>query len=256
MTKITAFIDADILLHRAVSFVDREFDGEPMCDWKQSIWFFDSLFEKWMKEVGKVDDWYLVISPSKNFRHELYEDYKGNRKDIEPHPTFALLKEEIKSRQGTIWEDNLEADDVIGIRCSENPEGTIAVSADKDFATVPCTLLIPTSHGATKPTRKTFSEAEANRNWLIQAMTGDTIDNYKGVPGIGPKKAEKIIPRPAPLPGMWESVRRTFIENRMTEDDAITMARLARILRHGDYDFETKEVKLWHPNQLTEPKGK
>lgn len=250
MTKITAFIDADILLHRAVSFVEREFDGETMNDWKRSVWFFDSLFDKWMREIGKVDDWYLVVSPPKNFRHDLYADYKGNRKDIEPHPTFARLKEEIKERQGTIWEDNLEADDLIGIRCSEDPKGTLAVSADKDFATVPCRLLIPTSHGAKKPTKKTFTEAEANRNWLIQTMTGDTIDNYKGIPGIGPKKAEAIIPRPAPLKQMWGSVRQAFLDKGMTEADALQMARLARILRHGDYDFEKKEVKLWHPSSL------
>ena len=30
-------------------------------------------------------------------------------------------------------------------------------------------------------------------------------------------------------------------------DYALTMARLARILREGEYDFDKEEVKLWIP---------
>lgn len=275
MKRKTAFLDADILMHRAVSFVPREFDGEEMVDWKNAVFFFDWLFDKWMREVGKVSDWYLVVSPSKNFRHDLYPDYKGNRKDIEPHPAFARLKQEVLERIDTICEPNLEADDLIGIHCSADPKHTVAVSADKDFATVPCSLVIPTSHGATKPTKKTFSEKEADRNWMIQAMTGDNIDNYPGIYGVGPVKAAELydnphltvkkptefyqrgankgLPKPdawveGPPCSPWQSMVSFAQSKGMTEDDLVLQARLARILRHGDYDFETKEIKLWTPN--------
>lgn len=249
-TNPVAFIDADILLHRAVAFTDDDFDG-PMCDWKSAFVNFEAIMDRWLKEgeekVGKFSDYYLIISPPKNFRHDLYSEYKANRRDIEPHPSFARLKEEVGELQATLVEDGIEADDLIGIKCTEVPN-SIAVSADKDFATVPCTLFIPASHGKSKGSWHTFTEDEANMNWLRQCMTGDTIDNYKGIPGIGPKKAEKIVPRPAPLPVMWENVEKAFIDNGMTREDAILMARLARILRDGDYNFETKEIELWEPN--------
>lgn len=248
MTKAPiAFIDADILLHRAVSFVDDEFDGETMCDWRQALHFFDYLLQKWIKEAGKLEDYYLVISVGGNFRKSLYPEYKANRKDIKPHPAFSALKQEVMEMDGVVWEEGIEADDLIGIRVTEDPDHRLAISADKDFATVPCKLFIPASHGKSKGSWYEFSEEEANVNWLRQSLTGDTIDNYKGIPGIGPKKAEKIIPCPAPLDVLWENVRRAFIEARMTESDALLMARLSRILRAGDYNFDTKEVKLWEP---------
>lgn len=245
--KKTAFIDADILLHRACSFVDTEFDGEPMADWRQALMFFDHLLKNWMTEAGELKDYYLVVSTGENYRKKLYPEYKANRKAIAVHPAMEGLKEHVLSLMATVTEPGIEADDYIGIRCSEDPENTVAISADKDFATIPCTQLIPASHGRRKGTWMTFSEDEANMNWLRQALTGDTIDNYKGIPGTGPAKAEKIIPHPAPISVMWENVRLAFINARMTETDAILMAQLARILRAGDYDFETKEVKLWTP---------
>ncbi|MBD3755126.1 MAG: hypothetical protein IE937_05715, partial [Gammaproteobacteria bacterium] len=190
--KPIAYLDADILLHRAVSFVESDFDGDPMNDWRQAMFYFDFLKEKWLKEVGDTEDYFLVISVGRNFRYDLYDDYKGNRKDIEPHPSFSTLKQEVMELQGVVWEEGIEADDYIGIKVTENPGTSIAVSADKDFATIPCKLYVPSSHGRTKGSWYSFTEDEANMNWLRQTLTGDTIDNYKGIPGIGPKKAEKI----------------------------------------------------------------
>jgi 5'-3' exonuclease len=251
--KPVAYIDADIILHRAVSFVDREFDGEPMADWKTALHYFDWILDSWLEQAGPLEDYFLVLSVGPNFRKDLYPDYKANRKDIEPHPAFKDLKNEVMEMQGSVWEEGIEADDLIGIRCSEDPKGTLAISADKDFATVPCNLMIPRSHGRDHADWHHFTEAEADMNWLIQAMTGDTIDNYKGIPGVGPKKAEKIIPKPAPLEVMWGQVRQAFIDKGMTEQDALTMVRLARILRDGDYDFDTKKVNLWEPPKTTSP---
>ena len=252
MTKksVTAFIDADILLHRAVSFCDSDFDGEEISDWRQAMHFFNILLDKWMKELKQhvtLDDYFLVVSKGRTFRYGLYPDYKANRKDIKPHPSFAGLKEHVMELQGAIWEDDMEADDLIGIRVTEDRDNRLAVSADKDFATIPCQLFVPASHGKDHGSWYSFTEDEANMNWMRQTMTGDTIDNYKGIPKVGPVKAAAIVPFPAPLPQMWAAVERAFVAKGLTKDYALTMARLARILRHGDYDFETKEVKLWTP---------
>lgn len=241
-----AYLDADILLHRACSFADDEFDGQPVGDWRQALHFFEHLKAKWLKELGEYDDYFLVVSTGRNFRYGLYADYKGNRKDIVPHPAMVGLKEEILSWQETLTEEGIEADDLIGIMCSETPD-TIAVSADKDFKTVPCRLMVPTSHGRTKPDYFVISEAEADVNWLRQALTGDTTDGYKGCPGIGPVKAKAIVQDHADLKTNWTAVRCIFAEKGLSVDDALLQARLARILRYGEYNFDTKEVKLWEP---------
>jgi len=242
-----AYLDADILLHRAVSFCEADFGGEVMTDPKQALYFFDMLLKKWLREIGKTEDYFLVISNGGNFRSRIYDLYKANRKDIVPHPAFKGLKEEVKTFQATVWEDGIEADDLIGIRVTED-EHRIAVSADKDFATIPCKLYIPASHGKDGVWHE-FSEEQANYNWLIQSMTGDTIDNYKGIPGVGPVKAKNILPFPARVDTMWQRVVGGFQAAKLSPDDALLMARLARILRHGEYNFDTKEVTLWHPTE-------
>jgi DNA polymerase I len=250
MTKANiAFIDADILLHRAVSFCADEFEGEPMGDWRQAMHHFELLKDKWLKEVRgwrKLEDYVLVVSQGRTFRKDLYPEYKANRKEIVMHPAFADLKREVMELQGVVWEDNMEADDYIGIAVTKDPQ-TVAVSADKDFATLPCQLFIPASHGRTNGEHHEFTEDEANLNWLRQSMMGDTVDNYKGIPKVGKVKAAQYLPRPAPLADLWRATEYAFVKHNCSREYALTMARVARILRHGDYDFETKETKLWLP---------
>jgi DNA polymerase-1 len=245
--KPVAYLDADILLHRAVSFCESEFDGEVMTDTKQAIYYFDLIKNTWLKDMGPTEDYFLVLSNGPNFRHKLYPAYKANRKDITPHPAFKGLKEWVKDLNGVIWEDGIEADDLIGIRVTEDTN-RIAVSADKDFATIPCKLFIPASHGKDGSWHE-FTEAQADRNWLIQSMTGDSVDNYKGIPGIGPVKAQAILPEGLSVEDMWHLTKSAFIQKKLSEEEALLMARLSRILRHGEYDFETKEVKLWTPDK-------
>ncbi len=246
--KPIAFIDADILLHRAVAMTDSEFDGEAIGDWKAARAVFDDLLRMWLEHAGKTSDYYLVVSTGRNFRHGLYPDYKANRKDIIPHPAFAALKDDVLGLQATITEEGIEADDLIGIRVTEDPKHRIAVSADKDFNTLPIRFMVPPSHGRVKPEWHTLTEDEANVNWLRQAIQGDTVDNYKGIPRAGEVMARKIIPGPAPVETLWGQALSAFRLKGFTEDYALTMVRLARILRAGEYNFETKEVRLWTPN--------
>ena len=37
------------------------------------------------------------------------------------------------------------------------------------------------------------TEQEADKNFLMQCLTGDSTDGYPGVPGIGPKKTEALL---------------------------------------------------------------
>jgi hypothetical protein len=92
-----------------------------------------------------------------------------------------------------------------------------------------------------------ISEAEANRRWMLQTLTGDTSDGYKGIPKIGPKRAAAILGNARTLAAMWRAVVTAYRDTGLTEDDALMTARVARILRNSDYDKTTKEIVLWHP---------
>jgi DNA polymerase-1 len=117
----------------------------------------------------------------------------------------------------------------------------VIVSIDKDMKT------IPGLYSRDGETIVEVSEDEADYWHLFQTLTGDQTDGYSGCPGIGPKKAEAILQHPDNQDDLWGVVVRTFVKAGLNEDEALVQARVARILRASDYDFEKKEPILWTP---------
>lgn len=89
------------------------------------------------------------------------------------------------------------------------------------------------------------------------------------LPGIGPKKAETIWSKGedfvaqtlrekhpntvsiyARFLGGWVAIVQTYLDNGLTEADALRNAQLAYILRDGDYDAETGTVTAWQPEEV------
>jgi DNA polymerase-1 len=145
----------------------------------------------------------------------------------------------------------LEADDVMGILSTHPdllPGEKVIVSVDKDMKTIPGLLFNPDKDR--EPRR--IEQHVADYWHLYQALMGDPTDGFPGCPGIGPKRAQKILMdgddhRHFPVAEMWARVVATFAKRGLNEHYALTQARVARICRHTDYDFEKKEVKLWNP---------
>jgi DNA polymerase-1 len=90
----------------------------------------------------------------------------------------------------------------------------------------------------------TVSFEEGAKWHLIQSMAGDQTDGYAGVPGIGVKRAGSLFEEHG---YSWKTVVDTFKEKDLTEDDALTNARLARILTADDYDFKNNKPIPWTP---------
>ena len=106
--------------------------------------------------------------------------------------------------------------------------------------TIPCKLLAGED-------LELITKRQANRNWMAQALTGDTTDNYKGLAGVGAVTANKILGDAKELPDMWEIVVKEYEKKQGGYKEALLTARLARILRSGDYNTKTGKVKLWKP---------
>jgi DNA polymerase-1 len=138
---------------------------------------------------------------------------------------------------------NLEADDVMGILMTNGSyRDPIMVTADKDMRTVPGKLL--------RMDKMEINDVgDANRNWMTQALVGDTSDNYPGLKGFGPVKAEKLLAEHHTLPAMWSAVVEAYRKGGETFGAALLNARMARILRYGDYDFVAATVELWDPDR-------
>ena len=90
----------------------------------------------------------------------------------------------------------------------------------------------------------TITEDEANYFHLYQTLIGDTADNYKGCPGIGPVTAHRLLS----VSPTWATVKDAFALKGLSEDDALLQARIARILRATDVDANYKPI-LWKPGK-------
>jgi DNA polymerase I len=243
MTAPRLLIDADGFLFRAVAAAEYEADwGQGIfvasTNVNQAIDMFKSQVEAVCREL-ESDDCVYVISGDNNFRKALDPTYKANRTGRKPLGYKALV-EWMKDTYGTkvIVHDLLEADDYLGILATKpNAPESIIVSDDKDMMTIPGNLF-------RLGRLSTIDDDTAERYWLQQTLMGDPADGYKGCPGIGPVKADKILAKPG---SRWENVKREFIKAGLTEDYAVLQARLARILRFGDWDTVRKQPILWTP---------
>jgi hypothetical protein len=121
----------------------------------------------------------------------------------------------------------------------------IIVSEDKDMRSIPGWLYNPSKD--VNP--QYISEHEADRYHLYQTLTGDSTDGYKGCPNIGPVKATKILDTYHPN-NWWDEIVDAYRCQGLSEANALTQSRIARICRATDYDFTSNNVLLWHPSKI------
>lgn len=185
----------------------------------------------------------LTCHDTSNFRKEFFPDYKAQRTARKPLCWLAVRNHLLKVYSARI-KPNLEADDVIGILATipNTGQDRIIVSIDKDFMTIPGKF-----YNMKKGTMRQISEFQADRMFMQQVLTGDTIDNFKGIPGVGPKTAAKILEFAQTIPAMWSVVVQAYKNHGLTQDDALIQARCARILRFSDYDSVNQKPVLWVP---------
>ncbi|MFW5720128.1 MAG: DNA polymerase [Candidatus Dojkabacteria bacterium] len=160
--------------------------------------------------LGRYEPDYLVCgleSETPTFRHKLAADYKANRKEADPEmkvqiqDVIAILS---TLNVATIQKNGFEADDVIGsfvVQHCDYFDQVQILTGDRDLFQ----LLSEKSH-VLMPGRR-FSDIteydcqafEQKYNLslddfvLYKSMIGDSSDNIKGIPGVGPKTAEKIV---------------------------------------------------------------
>ena len=248
MQQVTLLIDGDIVCYEAASAVEQE------TQWDDDLWTLHSNLDEAKALVeAKLLGWQerfsadvvVAFSDSVNFRKTVYPEYKSNRKSKRKPIVYKPLKQWMEGVWETYQRPGLEGDDVLGILAT-HPTAVrgqkIIVSIDKDMKTIPAYVWNPDKDDQPR----LIDEAEADYWHLYQTLTGDTTDGYPGLPGCGPKGAEKVLEDPT-----WDAVVDAYAKKGLTEEDALVQARCARILRHTDYDFKKKEPILWSPTERT-----
>ena len=204
----------------------------------------------------------IFDSARKNFRNEIYKDYKANRSEAPDDlaPQFEYIRKSVEAfNLPSIEMLNYEADDLIATYCEkilkEGAKVTI-VSSDKDLM-----QLYKKNVRIYDPMKNKFISNEdvlskfgvdANKVIEVQALAGDSSDNVPGVPGIGVKTAAELINKYGTVEKLLANAdeikqnkrRETILENK---EKALISKRLVTLkkdvpIKDKIQDFELKEI--------------
>jgi len=145
----------------------------------------------------------IFDSARKNFRNEIYKDYKANRSDAPEDliPQFKYIRKSVEAfNLPSIELSNYEADDLIATyakKITKSGAKVTVISSDKDLM-----QLVSDNIRLYDPMKsKVLGEKEVIEKFGVkpqqvidvQSLAGDSSDNIPGVPGIGIKTASELI---------------------------------------------------------------
>jgi DNA polymerase I len=201
MKKPIILIDGSSYFHRAYHALPplTTTKGEPT----GAIYGVINMIKKIMKDYNPEYIAVIFDAKGKNFRHELYPEYKATRPQM-PDDLVQQIKplhETIKAMGLTLISiAGVEADDVIGTLAKKATSAKIPVvisTGDKDFAQLvnEHIILINTMSNTVLDTENVVKKFGVPPEKIIDYLTlvGDTSDNIPGVPNIGPKTAVKLL---------------------------------------------------------------
>jgi DNA polymerase-1 len=196
-------VDASFFVFRAYYSVTPEMtdgDGRPVNALYGFARFMGDLLERAKPtHVAVAFDESLASS----FRNEIYPAYKANR---EPAPEelkqqFGLCREFCRLLGLAEFADGVyEADDIIGAiatRMRDEGHASVLVTRDKDLAQ----LVREGDEFWDFAGDRRFGYADIEGKFGVRpermadylALTGDSVDNIPGVPGVGPKTAAALL---------------------------------------------------------------
>ena len=186
----------------------------------------------------------IFDSARKNFRNEIYKDYKANRSEAPEDlaPQFEYIRKSVKAfNLPSIELLNYEADDLIATyakQISKLGARVTVISSDKDLM-----QLVSKDIRLYDPMKnKVIGEKEVidkfgvkpNQVIDVQSLAGDSSDNIPGVPGIGVKTAAELIKKYNDLDNLLSKAseikqnkrRETLLENK---DKALISKKLVTL---------------------------
>ena len=207
---------------------------------------FKLLEDSKSKENLQKPTHFAVIfdSARKNFRNEIYKDYKANRSDAPDDliPQFDFIRKSVLAfNLPSVELINYEADDLIATYVEQilkiGAKVTI-VSSDKDLM-----QLFNKNVRIYDPMKNKFLVEEdvikkfgvkSDKVIDVQSLAGDTSDNVPGVPGIGVKTAAELINKYGNLEKLLSKAheikqnkrRETILENK---DKALISKKLVTL---------------------------
>ena len=145
----------------------------------------------------------IFDSARKNFRNEIYKEYKANRSEAPEDlaPQFEYIRKSVKAfNLPSIELINYEADDLIATYAKQIVKAgakVTIISSDKDLMQLVSdeVRLYDPMKSKVLGEKEVFEKFGVKPSQVVdvQSLAGDSSDNVPGVPGIGIKTASELI---------------------------------------------------------------
>lgn len=173
-----------------------------------------------------------------NFRHDLIDNYKDNRKELVKSPFYYEVRDMMITLYNSTAYGCYEADDLVAmVHRKFGVYKSVLCSPDKDLKQVypariynynkriitnvdepigELTAIIKQKKQISKKTGKPLTETKVKGHGtkflFWQLLAGDPGDFIKGVPGCGSKTAYNILKDLTTLESMYDACKNTYIE--------------------------------------------
>ena len=201
-------------------------DGTPV----NAVYGFVSMVVKLLKEKNPEYVAFCYDRKEPSFRKDLDVNYKANRTEMPDDLQVQMpFIKEVASLFGImdIEIPGFEADDIIGTLATHaklNDFQAIIVSSDKDFCQLvnENVIMYDTMKETITNPASVIEKYGVTASQFIDylAITGDTSDNIKGVTGIGPKGAQKLIQDFGSLENIYKSLDQISSESTRNKLEA------------------------------------
>ncbi|WP_412031595.1 5'-3' exonuclease [Metamycoplasma buccale] len=215
---------------------------------------FFNTFSLLIKYYHPENVFFAFDSHIKTFRHEMFKEYKATRQKA-PQDFYIQLNliQDILTNVNikNLYKDGFEADDLVAKIVKMFPDNEILIfSADQDL-----NQLVDNNVSIIKKknseyillTKNNFHEYyDFMPNQVIdyKAMIGDSSDNFKGIPGIGPKTASKLLNKYGTLDEIYKSINELpkVLQNKLNDfkEHAIRDKYLATL--RSDFDLNVSNI--------------
>ena len=261
-TPLLAIVDGSNYIYRAFYAIPllTNSKGFPT----NAIYGFTNML---MKLLRDLEPDYIVVTfdlRGPTTRHGEFEDYKATRKPMPDDliPQIPFIKDVVRGFSICILEkQGIEADDLIGtlaVQASKKGLRTAIISGDKDLMQMidEQVTMVDTMKDKTYDVTAVKEKFGVGPDKVVEilGLMGDTSDNIPGVPGIGPKTAQRLIEEYGTVEAIIENaanlrnvkLRESF---RQYAEQARLSRQLALIRKDIEIDFNLQDAARKEPDK-------
>jgi DNA polymerase I len=229
-----------------------------------AIYGFTNMMLKLLRDLSPD---YIVMTfdlKGPTARHEEFVDYKATRKPMpdDLKPQIPFIKDVVRGLSIPVLEkQGVEADDIIGTlarQASKRGWRTAVISGDKDLMQLvdENVTMIDTMKDKTYDVAAVKEKFGVGPDKVVEilGLMGDTSDNIPGVPGIGPKTAQRLIEEYGSVEEVIKNsenlrnvkLRETF---HTYAEQARLSQQLACIRKDIEIDFDLRDAGVKEPDK-------